>query len=344
MNSNIPDIANQFAKFCMAAYDINPRYCPLANASINSSDPVAGIVDRMNGVMDQLAQIPGSVFVGSENFSYSFVTLQSYVFRMGNPGYVNDWAELCLGLETALEGQSDNASLTKRDTDSFLFSSFKPGNSPFAGYGNPFTNFLIACIDADFPNINNTDAVVNYISKLINKNLLIGYQDLWTSPTASCPDLSPHNVEKLPTQFPTRINTNIVVVARTSALGYPMNAAVNAYNFIGSENAVILVRDAYGPSQLTENGVLDECTMNVFKEYFRKGKRLVIRCLELGQIPPNGTICRTDYSGMNNIFVANYASFMGTPNSNYKWDIELGVGLGMGLLVLGICIALSVGY
>ena len=55
----------------------------------------------------------------------------------------------------------------------------------------------------------------------------------------------------------------------------------------------------------------------------------------LGTLPPNGTVCRTDHSGSNNIFIRNLSNNKGDGNGKLKLGLGLGFGLGL-MLLLGL--------
>src|SRR5271154_3426994 len=45
-----------FATYCVEAAVINPKYCPLAAASMESVDPASDILDRINKTVSSLTQ------------------------------------------------------------------------------------------------------------------------------------------------------------------------------------------------------------------------------------------------------------------------------------------------
>lgn len=53
-----------------------------------------------------------------------------------------------------------------------------------------------------------------------------------------------------------------------------MSSAINTYNFVGAENAVVFVHDVFSYDVIF-SGDPDECTMNVMKSYLTQGTILL---------------------------------------------------------------------
>jgi hypothetical protein len=64
---------------------------------------------------------------------------------------------------------------------------------------------------------------------------------------------------------------------------------------------------------------------------FRKQYRPLLLISFVDTLPQNGTVCYTDHSGMNNIFIQQFSDEDG---STSKRGLELGLGLGLGLILL----------
>lgn len=69
----------------------------------------------------------------------------------------------------------------------------------------------------------------------------------------------------------------------------------------------------------------------------------------VGVLPPNGTVCKTDYKGTNNMFIhtsVNTSSTevaVGNSQKSLNWGLGLGFGIGIPLL-LGLCLVLRILY
>src|SRR5438045_455477 len=61
----IPRILSDFAAFCVTAAKINKRYCPLASASLESSDGPADLIRRIKNITSNL--ITQIAFVDKSN-------------------------------------------------------------------------------------------------------------------------------------------------------------------------------------------------------------------------------------------------------------------------------------
>lgn len=278
MNSNIDDIFLQFANFCVAAYEINSQYCPLAGPSMNSQDPATDIVNRIYAIFDDLSKIPRGVYIPEYNGTYSFLTEEMEVAPIAGWVFAAQGnAQNFLYLESAIQ-KVRSSSQMKRQVSSSSNLSFASLNQAWLDdtyyYDNLATQF-IDCADSNFIGINDTDSYVNYASKLINDNLITGYQGIvYFTEDIPCPNLTSYNPERLPTQFPPAVHNRIIIIAQTHNMGFPMKAAMNTYNFVGPDNAVVFVHDAFGYDELAIND-LDECTMSVMKEYFANGTGLM---------------------------------------------------------------------
>lgn len=69
----IQRIIGLFASYCVEAAVINPKYCPLAAASMKSVDPASDILDRINKIMSSLTQNNQFVNNGQEYFLADFI-------------------------------------------------------------------------------------------------------------------------------------------------------------------------------------------------------------------------------------------------------------------------------
>jgi hypothetical protein len=65
---------------------------------------------------------------------------------------------------------------------------------------------------------------------------------------------------------------------------------------------------------------------------------------QLGTLPKNGTVCKTDHTGFNNLFIQQFSEFETVyyigDSGNSKMRLGLGLGLGLGFPLLVVLIIL----
>lgn len=268
--SNLPDITYQLAIYCVTAAQIDTKYCPFAAASLNAANPAADVVNRINNLTNYLSSVP-DVFNSRTNVTYQFFDFQSSIWSwdLALPGQINDWAQYCLDIEQTIQAQKQSNRM-RRDSPSsgnLTFASFDPDNAPFAGTFNPFP--VTACVESSFVNIHDNESFIDYVSKQLAINPVIGYRGVFGyGYCVGWPNLTSYDVEKFTGPFPSQINNQIVIVARTYNLGFPMGAALNTYKFVGDNNAIVLVEDGFGREDS------DDCMTSIIQDYFANGTKV----------------------------------------------------------------------
>ena len=137
----------------------------------------------------------------------------------------------------------------------------------------------------------------------------------------------------------------MLVIGGTNDPVTPYHGALATYHFIGENNAQFLVHDAFGHCTTSSPNF---CTESAIHTFLTTGTYFLNRT-NLGALPPNGTVCRTDYTGTNSIFMnvsdinANSADVIVTHNRSLNLSLGLGFGLGIPLL-LGMCVLLRLLY
>ena len=111
MFSNLDDVTHQFANYCLAAYETDPKYCPLAGPSSNSHDPVTDIVNRINTAIDYLSKTTDP----RNDETWSFIRLTSFLSsNVGDPLEVWNWAQGYLDLETAIQNLGTSSRIKRQ--------------------------------------------------------------------------------------------------------------------------------------------------------------------------------------------------------------------------------------
>ena len=173
----------------------------------------------------------------------------------------NYFANLLLDIEITIQAQH------KRDTSSSANLSYAAFNDDFALF-NPFTSSVLGCIDNSYAGINNETSFIDYLSKQIARNNLIAYQGIDLGACIGWPNLTSHNLEKFTGPFPASISNKILIVAESYSVGYSYNSVLNTYEFVGADNAVLLIHDAFGH---TLDDDPNNCTLNTVQAYLING-------------------------------------------------------------------------
>jgi hypothetical protein len=266
--SNLPDVLYQFATICVAAAEINSTSCPLALPSMKTPDPARDIVGRVYAVLETLAsniQQYSSIYNGSNTYKGNIDDISD---SLADPKLWPSLATFILGLEDLVAQKSSNHKKRHQEPTNFLL--YSPLD-PVAGLTS-FANFnaraAIMPLDSNYTNIANASSFVDYILKQIEQNSFIAYGGLDYAAGLGWPDATDYNVERFTGPFPSQTNNKIVIISRTYNAGHPPKSALNTYEFIGSDNAVLLVHDGFG-YLFTEDP--NDCINDSIKSYFTKG-------------------------------------------------------------------------
>ena len=304
----------------MAAAHLDLKSCPLALSSMKAANPAHDVLQRINYVLSNLTL--QSFYDQDNNQTYTFDSTISMVSRLSFPNTWNLLAQELLDIETVI-----HTSLHRRSETNLSFSSFDASN-PLSGIYNPFVYPAILCLDTSYANIRDPETFVEYVSNQIAENSLVGYQGVEAAWCLSWPNLTTYNIEKYTAPF-TQLHNKILIIAETNNPGTFYNGVLATYEYIGEDNANLLVHDAFGYGVISDP---NKCTLNAIKTYYKNGTTLENEA-NLGTLPPNGTFCHTDHGGVRNIFIKNLSEH-GSGDFRLKLGLGLGFGLGFGLTLL----------
>ena len=260
--SNLPHILHKFALACIAANKMDPKSCQLASRSIPTSDPADDIVERINNIHNTLAS-KGPYSSVEFNVTHTFSNIADAIdFFLRTPGGWDSLATTLLDLETAIHTQKPSNHI-KQD---IAFLNIDPEN-PFSGQWNPFVWPAVKYLDSSYANIADANSFVNYLSKQLRNNSLIAYQGLSAAHGIGWPNLAAHKVEKFTGPFPSHVRNKILIVAEAYNPGYSVSSALSTYEFLGSNNAVMLIHDGWGYNFTTDP---NDCTTHAIKAVFSK--------------------------------------------------------------------------
>jgi hypothetical protein len=266
-HSNLPDVLTSFAEACVAAAEMSPKSCPLASPSMGTSEPSTDIVQRVNNILSALAS-NGPYHSSELEHTYTFANTANEIYN--DLQLPERWAGLATSLlqrETTINTQNSSGHV-ERD---IAFSATDQDN-PFSGRENVFVASAIMYLDSSYANISDVNSFVGYLSKQAQINSLIAYQGLTAAAGLGWPNLTAYNVQKFTGPFPSQIGNKILVIAETNDPLHSMKSSLNTYEFLGPDNAVLLIHDGFGYKvEIDPNN----CTTGAIKAYFANGMPLL---------------------------------------------------------------------
>ena len=154
---DIPNILSEFISQCVASYSINSTACPLAQGSINTTNPADDIISRINAIVKSLSN---GATLALEN--YSILDYSSMLpANLATPPSWPYLAEFYILLEDAIAGRSPVASTdneNEMDTGPMVYnenltlSSYDQFGPPPYEYNDDIYN-AVTCIDGSLENI-----------------------------------------------------------------------------------------------------------------------------------------------------------------------------------------------
>jgi hypothetical protein len=266
MSLNIPRMIALFADSCVAAAQIDPKYCPFASASLKLPDPTTDVVNRIKNIVNYLGST-SSLHDPQTNLTYTFGDVSAVlVDGIGFPQEWPIWAQFCLDIETTIQSQV-HSHQRRDDTISSVNLSFSSINERdiFSGSSNQIMDEIFFCLDNSFQGINDSTSFATYLSGQIKDDPLIAYQGIGYADCIGWPNLASYNPEKYTESFPSNIHNKMIIIAEPNNPFTSINASINAYQFVGPENAVILIHDGIGIDIWTD---INNCTLNTAQAYF----------------------------------------------------------------------------
>lgn len=279
---NVLPILNRISALCVAAAQVNPQACPFAVNSLNATDPTADVNNRINNILDAVAQI--GYWDPLHNVTINYASLAGAI--IGNMYRVADFPDIYIALqeveeviatvppggqETITPGlkQKRQSTDSSNATNSLNFSEFNEAD-PISGAFNPFTFYATACQDWSFDGIDTAASLSAYVSGLISQNPFVGAQTVGVAGCLSWPDLSAFDLQKFNfTSFPATLNTPILVLSSINDPITPFPGGQATFEFIGPENAALVQDDGFGHSTLANP---NECMHSVIRAFIENGK------------------------------------------------------------------------
>src|SRR5271155_1848880 len=182
----IQRILGLFATYCVEAATINPKYCPLAAASMESVDPASDILDRINKIASSLTQTY-QIIDNGQSYQFNDFYDQTIGTCSGVDSGWGQYAQYLLNAERAVQ----RGQLTKRSlsNDSALAFANQPINDSLAGAFGQFGLFSALCLDQSFGGIDTPATFQQQLSDQLALNPIAAYQGLLFAICLAWPNL-----------------------------------------------------------------------------------------------------------------------------------------------------------
>ena len=323
-SNQIPQILEGFAFYCIAAAEINPSFCPFAAGSLNDTDPVSALTERINQIVIDLSQR------SYNNLTFNILAANIRQSLL-SPANFPSLAKYLLNTETAINQKKRSVVFNPSDL--------------LSGVHNEIAYWAVSCVDVSLTGINTPTTFGAKVSNQIAINPLVGYISTSFAPCLGWPDLTAFDIERFTGPFPKTLKNKMLVIAGTNDPLAPYQSALATYQYIGEKNAQFLVHDAFGHCTISSP---NSCTTSAIHTFLTTGYNSVNQT-NLGVLPLNGTVCKTDYNGINNMFSNTSVKTNSTEtivtNSQRSINLSLGLGFGLGIpLLLGLCYLLRLIY
>jgi hypothetical protein len=323
---------DQFAQTCIAAAQMNSDACPFATKSMKTSNPSNDIVNRIDDIVAKFTQMRAVNDTQGMAYDLLFVN-EDIATYISNPDAWYNFATYLVTAEDLVQNQSSSSSRVKRAsgaTSSLTYASYNWTHFETGGF-NDFHQIASMCLDNSYNTISTQSAFISYLDEFISEDTLRGYNPnmFMTAACLSWPNLTNADIEKYNDTFPNLTNRILLVAPMYGAMA-SLAGISNTYNFVGSENANILLHDGFGDGY---NSDPNNCTVNAITQFYLEAIYSSSQLIK-GTLPPNGTTCTTDHTGENNPIYAGYLASLPPTNSNHNIKLALGLGLGIGLPVL----------
>jgi TAP-like protein len=277
--AQIPRILWQFASYCVGAATMDPKYCPLASPSMTSPDPVSDIISRIDYIVANVTSKVGVVDTRDDGkvqriltFSYLSNVLESW---LRNPWAYGALADTFVQYETAILANISISSITSSNkikrslSGRALNYSSLPQNDSLAGFTNPFASDATACLDLGFNGISDVQSFVDYFFNQLSVNPVIAYPGIKWTKCLSWPNLtSLPDVERFNGTFPKELKNRMLLIGITNNPTTPLTNVISTYNFLGANNAALLVHDGFGHYTFSNP---NNCTTAMIKAFLTNG-------------------------------------------------------------------------
>jgi hypothetical protein len=270
-SSSTNSTLNQFSQICVAAAQMNPNACPFAAKSMTASSPANDIISRITAIVTKLSQIQGVNDTKGDSF-YLLNVNQLILDDLSDPDAWYFLSNTFLAIEDLVH--SSSSSRVKRDEptlSSLNYSSYNWSDMEWGLY-NDFRYTALLCLENNYTGILTQSSFISYIDEYISEDLLRGYntQMFFAASCFTWPNLAiaSGDIERFNDTFPNMTN-RILLLAPIYSPQFSLDGVLSTYNFLGSENANILLHNGFGDGYTTDP---NNCTVNAATQFLTQGK------------------------------------------------------------------------
>lgn len=189
------------------------------------------------------------------------------------------------------------------------------------------------CLDSSFAGIDTPATFQQQISDQLELNPLAAFNGFFYAVCLTWPNLTTYDLQRYTGPFPEKLKNSVLVIGITNDAAAAFPGALATYEYIGSDNAALLIHDSFGATSLDS---INNCTNTIITAYFTQGINHHQKSLTIGVLPESGVTCRTDLTGLNNPLIKGWSGENGESKIK-KMAIGLGIGVGV-LLVVGLSV------
>ena len=161
--------------------------------------------------------------------------------------------------------------LDRRDVASMTNISTAGWNSsnPLIGASNVFVTPAVSCLDWNMNGIDNSTAFVDAMEQYIQQDVIAGFYSIYPALCLSWPNLTTLDVQRVSyLDFPANLSNKLLVIGVTEDPVTPYSGALNTYEMLGDNNAVLLRHEGFGHSSVADPS---NCTWNFIIDFFVNG-------------------------------------------------------------------------
>ena len=266
--AQIPQILYEFAGYCVEAAEISLDLCPLAAKSMGSkaNARTSGLALRINEMVANLSRVSG--FVDPDNSSHvlTFHELVTEIAQYLNTpkGFVT-LAQTLLDAERIISnGKIHSQSHQRRD---WLNSTYTSLTRTTLAHDDPFSVLALSCLDSNLTGKDTAETFSAYLHSLLDKDPLLAYGGFDYAACLSWPNLTNFDVERWRSPF-SNVTHKLLLIPGTNDPSCSYASGLSTYNYVGSDNANVLVHDSVGHCSFNNPNT---CTTNAIRNYFVSG-------------------------------------------------------------------------
>ena len=113
---------------------------------------------------------------------------------------------------------------------------------------NVFSTDAVLCLDLSFGGIDTPAAYQEELSAQLAQNPFAASYGFYFASCLTWPNLTTYDVQRYTGPFPEKLKNSILVIGITNSAVAAFTGALTTYEYIGSDNAALLIHDSFGTS------------------------------------------------------------------------------------------------